>query len=236
MKKCVLSFICLAALIGNAANAKEPSFVAADQTRAFQILPTPPASDSDITKAELAQLHRIESIRTKEQADRAAADDKNETIFLFHDQIGSIFTPADLPMTAALSKRVQNDEGINTASAKNGFQRVRPYNLDKTLHPVCETKTKNDSYPSGHTTSGYLLALTLIDMLPEKRDIILARADDYANNRLVCGVHYPSDLQASKLMAYSVYALMANNPQYQKELAAAKFELRQALHMPVTGK
>ena len=125
--------------------------------------------------------------------------------------------------------RVKNDEGINTAPAKDGFKRVRPYNLDKTLHPICVTKTKNDSYPSGHTTTGYLMALTLIDMVPEKRDAILARADDYANNRLVCGVHYPSDLQASKLLAYSIHAVMGTHPQYQKELAAARLELRQSL-------
>jgi acid phosphatase (class A) len=82
--------------------------------------------------------------------------------------------------------------------------------------------------------AGYMLALTLIDMVPEKRDAILARAEDYGNNRLICGVQYRSDLQASKLLAYSVHAVMSNNPQYQKELAAAKLELRQALGLPVS--
>jgi hypothetical protein len=35
------------------------------------------------------------------------------------------------------------------------------------------------------------LVLTLI--VPEKRDAILARADDDAHNRLICGVHYHQD-------------------------------------------
>jgi acid phosphatase (class A) len=108
-------------------------------------------------------------------------------------------------------------------------------NLDKSLHPICATKTKNDSYPSGHTTAGYILALSLIDMVPEKRDAILARADDYANNRLVCGVHYASDLEASKLLAYTIHAVMANNPQYQKELAVARLELRRSLGLPLAS-
>ncbi|WP_317203483.1 hypothetical protein [Janthinobacterium sp.] len=38
------------------------------------------------------------------------------------------------------------------------------------------------------------------------------------------GVHYPSDLQASKVLAYSAHAVMANNPQHQKEMDAARSE------------
>jgi len=146
-----------------------------------------------------------------------------------------MFTPEAFPITAAFSARVKNDESINATPAKDSFQRVRPYNLDKTLPPICVTKTKNDSYPSGHTTAGYILALALIDLIPEKRDAILARAEDYANNRLICGVHFPSDLQASKLLAYSIHSVMGINPQYQKEMTAARNELRQVLNLPLAS-
>ena len=228
-----LAFFLLAGPAASKTLARDAAFVSAAQVNAFQILPEPPAATSETTKTELAELHRIESLRTPEQAARAMADDKNESIFIYQAQMGEVFTAARLPLTAAFSSRVKNDEGINSTPAKEGFGRVRPYNLDQTLHPVCTTKTKNDSYPSGHTTVGYLMALTLIDMVPEKRDVILARADDYAHNRLVCGVHYPSDLQASKLLAYSIHAVMANNPQYRQELAAARTELRQTLGLTV---
>jgi acid phosphatase (class A) len=214
------------------AQVRTPSFVSADQTNAFTVLPKPPAADSWVTKEELAELHRLQTTRTKEQVERAMADDVEESIFIFAKQIGPGFNAAALPITAAFSKRVKNDEGINAAPAKKGFARIRPYNLDKTLTPVCKTKTIDDAYPSGHTTTGYLMALTLIDMVPEKRDEILARADDYANNRLVCGVHYRSDLPASRLLAYRIHAVMGTNPQYQTELAAARAELRAALKLP----
>ncbi|MGK5013085.1 hypothetical protein [Janthinobacterium sp. MDB2-8] len=39
-------------------------------------------------------------------------------------------------------------------------------------------------------------------------------------------------MEASKLLAYSVHAVMANNPQYQKEMDAARSELRKALGLP----
>ena len=237
MKKFAAPLFCLAALAvsGTTLAAKpsaEPSFVAADQTHSELILPTPPAADSAITKNELALLHKIQKSRTKDQSEQAMADDKNETMFLYSNVLGARFNPILLPLTAAFALRVKKDEGINANPAKNHYQRVRPYNLDKTLSPICVTKTKNDSYPSGHATAGYLQALVLVEMVPEQRDAILARADDYANNRLICGVHYPSDVAASKLLAYSIHAVMDTNPQFQKEMAVARTELRSVLGLP----
>lgn len=210
--------------------------MSAEETRSFLILPTPGSSKSEKTQSELTELHRYENTRTEAQKVQAMADDKEETIFIFKAQMGEWFNAKNLPLTAAFGVRVKNDEGINTAPAKTGFARVRPYNLDNTLHPVCATKTKDDSYPSGHATTGYLMALTLVEMVPDKRDQILARADDYANNRLVCGVHYRSDVEASKLLAYTIHAVMANKPQYQQEMAVARAELQQALASQATGK
>jgi acid phosphatase (class A) len=232
MKKITLPLLCLAAFAVGSAYAREPAFVSPDQIHAERILRTPPADDSAATKAELAVLHRIESSRTKAQAEQAKADEQLETMFVYKNVLGEKFTPANLPVTAAFADRVKNDEAVNGSPAKDTFQRMRPYNVDKTLNPVCKTKTKNDSYPSGHSIAGYLGALVLIEMVPEKRDAILTRADEYAHNRLVCGVHYPSDIEASKVVAYSVHAVMANNPQYRKEMGAARTELRQALGLP----
>ena len=228
----VLLFV---ALLANAAQAREPNFVTAEQVRAFQILPAPPANDAAETKKELAKLHRLEGARTPVQVQAAMADDKDESIFLFRNAMGASFTAAALPLTAAFSERVKSDAGGIAAPATKGFLRVHPYNLDKTLKPICETKVKDDSYPSGHTFAGYLLALALVDMVPEKRDAILARADDYGHNRMICGVQYESDLQASKLLAYSTFALMANHPQYKKEMMAARTELRQAFGLSVAS-
>jgi acid phosphatase (class A) len=209
-------------------------YVDAPQIHAFDILPTPPAANSAITQADLAELHRLQTLRTPAQVMRAVADENDESIFLFRDVLGSDFTPAALPLTAALGARVNETESAIVDPAKNDFKRVRPYNLDKTLQPVCRTKTVADSYPSGHTTVGYLMALSLIDMIPELRDQLLARADDYAHNRLMCGVHYASDLAASRPLAYAVHAAMNASPEYQREVAAARAELRAKLAQRLT--
>jgi acid phosphatase (class A) len=232
MKLLSLSVLSLGLLAALPAFGADAAFVTAAQTHVVQILPAPPLPDADITRAELAQLHQLQASRTPAQVARAIADDKEETIFLYRDVLGEKFDPAALPLTKALAARVKHDEASSTLPAKAEFHRVRPYNLDKTLQPICKTKTKDDSYPSGHTTAGYLAALALIEMVPEQRDAILARAAEYGNNRLVCGVHFASDVQASKVLAYAIHAAMDSNPQFNVEMRAARAELRTALALP----
>src|SRR5476649_2813924 len=166
----------LIAVSGAALAAHDPVYVPPTATNAAQILMAPAAPDSASTREELAELHRIEAARTPAEVERARADEGIETLFIYQSVLGPRFNAAALPLTAALAKHVSNDEGVNSTPGKLAFNRVRPYNVDATLHPVCKTKTKNDSYPSGHATAGYLGALVLIEMVPEQRDAILARA------------------------------------------------------------
>jgi acid phosphatase (class A) len=210
---------------------RQAIFVSTDQLDAWSILPNPPADHSPEGAADLAEVHRLQETRQPAQIARAKADDAEEDMFIFRDVMGDKFTADALPQTALLSSHLHNDEGIIGGTAKNHFQRLRPFNFDTTVKPICKVNNdvKDYGYPSGHSLTGYLEALALIQMVPEKRDAILARADDYAHNRVVCGVHYASDTAASKLTAYAMMGIMVNNPRFRKELEAAKTETRRAL-------
>jgi acid phosphatase (class A) len=81
--------------------------------------------------------------------------------------------------------------------------------------------------------SGYLLAFTMAQIVPEKREEILRRADEYAHDRVVCGVHYPSDTEASRKLAYTIFGCMMGNPRFQRDLLAARLETRRHLGLPV---
>jgi acid phosphatase (class A) len=193
------------------------------------ILPPPPARDSAITTAELAELHRIEASRTPAQIAQAQADDHEEDIFIFKTVLGPDFTATTLPITAALSAYVRKNESASGGSLKNIYRRPRPYQADSTLHPVCPLNPEPTSYPSGHSLSGYLLAFTLVQLVPEKRQEIFARLDEYVHNRLICGVHYASDIQASRLVAYAVFGSLTASTRFQQDLAAAREETRSKL-------
>jgi acid phosphatase (class A) len=193
------------------------------------LIANPPAVDSPAIKAELAELHRIEATRTPAQIAAAKADEDEEDMFAYKSVLGAAFNPDALPITAELGVHVKNEQSVAGGALKAIFARPRPYQTDKTLHPVCALTAAANSYPSGHALTGFLEGLTLAEIVPEKRVEILARADDYAHNRLVCGVHYPSDTEASRRVAYAVFGYMMATPKFQHDLAAAKAETRAKL-------
>jgi acid phosphatase (class A) len=76
------------------------------------------------------------------------------------------------------------------------------------------------------------VGLLLSNMLPEFREKIMARSDEYAYNRVVAGVHYPSDIESGKLAATALTAFLLAAPAFQADFAEAKKELRAALKLP----
>ncbi|HEY6766904.1 MAG TPA: phosphatase PAP2 family protein [Candidatus Sulfotelmatobacter sp.] len=199
------------------------------------ILSPPPARDSATTAAELTELHRIEAARTPAQIAQARTDDHEEDIFLFETVLGQGFTAEALPITASLSDNVRKEESAAGGLLKKLYHRPRPYQVDSTLHPVCPLNPEPTSYPSGHSLSGYLLAFTLVQLVPEKRQQILDRADDYVHNRLICGVHYASDVEASRRVAYAIFGAMEASPDFQRDLADAREETRRKLDLPLSA-
>jgi len=233
------SFILFVAQASLSAQTAKPAKAAGAGKAAYYIDPavldlpdliaSPPPVGSPANAAELAELHRIEATRTPAQVAAAKADEDHESLFLYQNVLGAGFNADALPVTAELGKHVKNEQSVAGSALKAEFSRPRPYQTDKTLHPVCALTSVPNSYPSGHALTGYLEGLTLAEIVPEKRDAILVRADDYAHNRLVCGVHYPSDVEASRRVAYVVFGYMLATPKFQHDLAEAKAETRTKL-------
>lgn len=212
------------------AKVRVPYFIDPVVFRGALLVRAPAKEDSGTTRAELEEEHRVEQMRTPAEVAAAQYDDAHEDIFLYAGVLGEGFGAAGLPVTAAFSAHIRNDSGVVNAPLKERFKRARPYNLDASLHPVCKTGGVTDfSYPSGHTMVGYLMGLTVAQMVPEKSGEILARAEGYARNRVVCGVHYPSDLEASRAVAYAMFGYLLATPRFERELAAATIETRRKL-------
>ena len=209
---------------------KKPYYLDFTQFDPHLFVANPP--DAATTQLELAELHRIQDSRTPEQVEHARHDEEQENIFLFQTLLGDSFTAKNFPITAELSGHLKNEQSVVGARLKIFFQRPRPYQADPMLHPVCVVKATHDSYPSGHALTGYLEALALAELLPDKRDAILARADDYAHSRLICGVHYSSDIEASRRIAYAIFGYVLSTPQFQRDLSLAHAELVQKMVAP----
>ena len=77
-----------------------------------------------------------------------------------------------------------------------------------------------------------MIGIILSNMVPEKRRQIMNRAREYGWNRVIAGVHYPSDIEASRIAgSVIVQAMMASND-FNTEFEIAKAELRGQLGLP----
>ncbi len=195
------------------------------------LAPAPPAPGSTRDKQDMEDVLRAQRTRTAAQVHQAQADDKEEDIFIFASILGPKFNAIDLPLTAALSQHLRDASAVVNPPLKVCFARPRPFVASTAVHPVCE-KTASNSFPSGHSMVGTLEGLALTQIVPEHSAEILARLDGYAQNRVVCGVHYPSDVAASRVISTSLFGLIAASPAFQKELAAARVEVRNQLSLP----
>ena len=117
-------------------------------------------------------------------------------------------------------------------AAKDEFRRLRPYEIEPRLEPCIEDVAGDLSYPSGHASFGYAMAYLLSEMVPERRDALLRRADEFARQRMVCGVHFRSDIEAGRAGARWLEHAFNGSAEYRHDLDAATRELRAALRLP----
>jgi acid phosphatase (class A) len=212
-------------LMGLAAAPASAGLLDASRYDASKFLPPPPVAESAATQSELAELRAIAASADAGHRAAAARDARDETPDIFNGAIG--FDVATAPQTRKLLQLVADEEEGDSKVAKEFFHRDRPYTIDSTLKtctPVKPGKASN-SYPSGHATLGFSMGLVLAQLLPSKAQAILARAYAYAENRLVCGVHYRSDIVAGQQFGTVLALRLMENAVFQAQMAAARVEL-----------
>jgi acid phosphatase (class A) len=221
-----LVFLLALAVIPAQAQMAEKPATALLERQAYEpsrFLPPPP--DASATAGELAELHAIANTSDTARKAAAARDARDETPDIFNGVIG--FDIATTPQTNKLLKMVADEEEVDSKAAKSFFHRPRPYTVDSTLTtctPVKPGKAEN-SYPSGHATLAFSMGVVLAQLLPAKAQAILERAHDYAENRLVCGVHYRSDIVAGQQFGTVLALRLMELPAFQAQMQAARAEL-----------
>ena len=189
----------------------------------------PPTPESEVTRRELDELLDLQWTRTESDVE-AAREDRKTDIRRFYAALG--FNPGskpELPLLRSLAARVEDDFKPYVRDAKQRFRRLRPYEIESQLDPCIGDVRGDLSYPSGHATFAYVMAYLLIDMLPERSAQLLARADEFAKQRMVCGVHFRSDIEAGRAGARWLAQRFLSNSSYREDAARAAAELRAAL-------
>ena len=208
--------------------ATQPAYLAPDNFDFKALLGEPPADGSPTQAREIDTLLQLQANRTPAEEARCK-EEVDASAFVFADVLGNWFDAKDLPATAALLKEVTQQAKVVSGAAKAQWNRQRPFLADARIKPCIEIE-KTASYPSGHATRGVLWAIILSEIFPEHKDQIMARGRLIGEDRLIAGMHYPSDVEAGQKLGEEIAKKLLDNPDFQIRLKQAKDECRAAGH------
>jgi acid phosphatase (class A) len=210
--------------------AKGDYYVSPSEVDLDDILPPPPLPDSSGQAADMQAVMDAQNARTTKDVQQAMGDFK-KSIFRFQDVLGPNFTPANLPYTNAFFRRILGDDEKIVSDAKDYFARPRPFITNVNVNPIL-LRPGGGGYPSGHSTFAYVAAVIMSMMVPEKRDAIFARANEFEQMRVISGEHYPTDVAAGRIAGAVIANAMVHSPKFMADFAISKAEVRKALGLP----
>lgn len=174
----------------------------------FSDISVPDVPSASETRKEIKKL--LEKQEEREEDGRKAELIRQRIV----EQIGTIpdfhrimaFAAHSHPATVQLMQAMQQIGTIGAMYFKNKFKRPRPSQIEPELRTLIDVPP-HPSYPSGHATQAHLVAraLATISGNPEVGEELFRIADDVAINREYAGLHYVSDSNAGRVLAYGLF-------------------------------
>lgn len=214
-------------------------YLAADQLPdSLALLPPPPAAGSARLAADReayeAALSATEPARWDEAA-REATLAFPQSVSAFGALLGVEIGEETTPNLAMVLRRSLADAALATYAAKDHYRRERPFAAEgvASCSPQQEASLRaNGSYPSGHAAIGWTWALVLTELAPDRADALLQRGYEFGQSRVVCRVHWQSDVDAGRLVGAAVFARLQADPVFAVQMERARAELEQATAGP----
>lgn len=169
-----------------------------------KVLPEPPENGSKYTKIELLKMADMTKSLTSNQKDliMMVDDDPNHVFEKLINKHGFKDHKEEFKKAWALTKPV-------IMNLKWKFNRPRPYQLAEAYGikiNVLETKTHHTpAYPSGHSAWAAMMGYILAEHYPEHSSEIFGLINVAAEARVLQGVHYPSDNDASMVITGALW-------------------------------
>jgi acid phosphatase (class A) len=204
----------------------------ADIPQSLAFLPPPPAENSIEFKRDQELYLETRKLKDSDLWQQAVfdADRRANWQSFFLDAFGIKITREDTPATYEMLSGAFSDFSASTRSAKDHYNRIRPFvyyrQPGSTCLPKDEQRLGNDgSYPSGHSTYGWGMALLLSEISPERQGAILKRGYEFGYSRIICGYHWASDVEMGRCVAAAAVTQMHNNPAFITLMEKAKAEI-----------
>jgi acid phosphatase (class A) len=195
------------------------------------LIPPPPAAGSAALVLDEAVSQNSFALRDTPRWTLAALDADlafPHAAGTFSCALQAPITQQDTPHLYILLRRSLTDFGLSTYTAKNYYKRVRPFVVN--LQPICTPQDTtylmmDGSYPSGHTAIGWGWALVLSEIAPDRTDALAVRGRAFGQSRVVCNVHWQSDVIEGRFVGAVTLARMHADPAFRADLEAAEAEL-----------
>ncbi len=240
-------FIAAGLMLASFAPAQTPvekGYLDSDTTpQTLRILPPPPAPGSGRDADDRAVFARTRALAGGGRWALATTDaDLTPRAGMFACALGVKLDATNAPRLDAMLHHMAPDARAVVDPPKDRFNRRRPYVGAVGDPPICVPKTESlansASYPSGHSTVAWSWGLILAEIAPDRATDVLRRAHEIGDSRIVCGVHYLSDVEEGRTNGSILVAALHANPEFQSDLAKARAEVaaaRAAPHPAPTG-
>lgn len=242
MKKLfILSFI-FTILTYSFAQAEAVSFLTAEEMpTSAKFLPVPPTPTDASFYNDWQRYQWGKTMRDTERGMQAVKDaDCSFEYFLkiYSEPFGMTISKENTPEIFAFLERVYETARICKDTAKANIMRIRPYVQFNEPTPVPEDEENlrpNSSYPSGHTTWGWAIALVLAEINPDNQDAILKRGYEYGDNRVIVGFHFQSDVDAARLITSLLINRLHADNGFMAQLTKAKQEFNSKMSSQINS-
>lgn len=202
----------------------------------LKLVPPPPADGTAAFALDQAISRESLALQGSPRWDQAIRDANlhfPEAVEAFSGVIGIPITEEDTPHLYMLLRRTLTDAGLSTYAAKDHYTRARPFMANG--EPICtpedeEGLLKDGSYPSGHTAVGWAWALILCEIAPAQTDAILALGRAFGESRMICNVHWQSDVNEGRFMGAATVARLHADSGFRADLEAAKTEVESCIN------
>ena len=196
----------------------DPKYLAKNAIVLDQVMPGAPKPGSTVDIADFEKILAYQKSRTPVDCKRAEAVVDVSLQTLFGPKDGSL-TLEQVKNWSSLFEEVRIDTDYFVQEAKKRWQRLRPYLANSSVNP-CIHREVTFAYPSGHTAISRVFALLLSEIDPAQKEVFMKRADQIAEDRVVGGVHHPSDLDGGKKLGDAVFQKLKQHPKFAQNLKA----------------
>jgi acid phosphatase (class A) len=146
---------------------------------------------------------------------------------IYAEPLGITISKENTPEIYKLLDRLLATTRLCNQKSRSRLMRVRPFVKFNEPTPVPEDEERlktNSSYPSGHTTMGWAIALVLSEINPARQDEILKRGFEYGESRVIVGFHFQSDVDAARVITSALVNRLHANNEFVNQMQKAKEE------------